>query len=155
MELCPSERRPKPRWPQPFCLRTVSDAQASPSFEQAVGNGKSFPAAQLILVKLAARTQNSSSKLTAQSDGDRYFHRLVYVGSNRSVGRCLMAALVGNLTSVLNPFDWTLLLNNRLHGCGPVKEIFNRENLARAFGKNQSLFDEAAHLSAKSLSGIL
>lgn len=60
-----------------------------------------------------------------------------------------------DLPSVEEYFDWTLLLNNRLHGCGPVKEIFTRENLARTFGKNQSLFDEAAHLSAKSISGIL
>jgi hypothetical protein len=36
-----------------------------------------------------------------------------------------------------------------------VKEVFTRENLARAFGKSQLLFDEAADLSAKSISGIL
>lgn len=60
-----------------------------------------------------------------------------------------------DLPSVEKYFDWVLLLNNRLHGCGPVEEVFTRENLARAFGKNQALFDEAAHLSAKSNSGIL
>lgn len=60
-----------------------------------------------------------------------------------------------DLPSVEEYFDWTLLLNTRLLGCGPVKEVFNRENLALAFGKNQALFDEAAQLSAKSLSGIL
>jgi manganese/zinc/iron transport system ATP- binding protein len=60
-----------------------------------------------------------------------------------------------DLPSVEEYFDWALLLNNRLHGCGPVKEIFTRKNLAKAFGKNQALFDEAAHLSAKSISGIL
>lgn len=61
------------------------------------------------LLKLAVRTRNSSTKLTPLGDGDRYFHRLVYVGTDRSVGRCSMAALVGNLTSVWSPFDWTLL----------------------------------------------
>ncbi len=60
-----------------------------------------------------------------------------------------------DLPSVEEYFDWTLLLNTRLLGCGPVKEVFTRENLAQAFGKSQSLFDEAADLSAKSISGIL
>src|SRR4029077_13362101 len=60
------------------------------------------------LLNLASRTRNSSTKLTPLGDGDRYFHRLSHVGSNRSVGRCSMAALVGNLTSVWNPFNWTL-----------------------------------------------
>ena len=60
-----------------------------------------------------------------------------------------------DLPSVEEYFDWVLLLNNRLHGCGPVKEIFTRENLARAFGKSQMLFDEAAHLSARKISGHL
>jgi len=60
-----------------------------------------------------------------------------------------------DLPSVEHYFDWVLLLNTRLLGCGPVKEVFTKENLERAFGKNQSLFDEAANLSAKSISGIL
>jgi manganese/zinc/iron transport system ATP- binding protein len=60
-----------------------------------------------------------------------------------------------DLPSVEEYFDWALLLNTRLLGCGPVKEIFTRDNLARAFGKSQLLFDEAANLSAKSISGIL
>lgn len=60
-----------------------------------------------------------------------------------------------DLPSVEEYFDWTLLLNTRLLGCGPVKEVFTRDNLARAFGKSQLLFDEAANLSAKSISGIL
>jgi manganese/zinc/iron transport system ATP- binding protein len=58
-----------------------------------------------------------------------------------------------DLPSVEEYFDWTLLLNTRLLGCGPVKEVFTKENLARAFGKNHLLFDEAANLSAKSKSG--
>ncbi len=60
-----------------------------------------------------------------------------------------------DLPSVEEYFDWILLLNTRLLGCGPVKEVFTRENLARAFGKSHLLFDEAANLSAKSISGIL
>ena len=56
--------------------------------------------------------RHSSTKLTPLSDGDRYFHRLhrlAHMGSIRSVGRCAMAALVGNLTSVWSPSDWTVL----------------------------------------------
>lgn len=60
-----------------------------------------------------------------------------------------------DLPSVEEYFDWILMLNNRLLACGPVKEAFTRENLMKAFGKNQSLFSEAANLSAKSVSGIL
>ena len=60
-----------------------------------------------------------------------------------------------DLPSVEEYFDWVLLLNTRLLGCGPIKEVFTRDNLAKAFGKSQLLFEEAANLSAKSLSGIL
>src|SRR5438067_358559 len=60
------------------------------------------------MLNLAARTHNSSTKLTPLGDGDRYFHRLDHVEWNRSVGRCSMVALAGNPTSVLNPFDLTL-----------------------------------------------
>ena len=60
-----------------------------------------------------------------------------------------------DLPSVEEYFDWVLLLNTRLLGCGPVKEVFTRDHVAKAFGKSQALFDEAADLSAKSISGIL
>ncbi len=60
-----------------------------------------------------------------------------------------------DLPSVEEYFDWALLLNIRLLASGPVKEVFTRENVGRVFGKQQLLFDEAAQLSAKSLSGIL
>jgi manganese/zinc/iron transport system ATP- binding protein len=60
-----------------------------------------------------------------------------------------------DLPTVEEYFDWVLLLNNHLLGCGPVKEIFTKEYLSKTFGKNQLLFEEAANLSAKSISGIL
>lgn len=60
-----------------------------------------------------------------------------------------------DLPTVEEYFDWAVLLNTRLVACGPVKEVFHRDNLMKAFGKSQLLFDEAAALSAKSLSGIL
>lgn len=60
-----------------------------------------------------------------------------------------------DLPSVEEYFDWVLMLNTRLHACGPVETMFTREMLAKAFGKNQSLFSEAADLSAKSKAGHL
>lgn len=60
-----------------------------------------------------------------------------------------------DLPTVEEYFDWVILLNTRLIACGPVKDAFTRENLAAAFGKGESLFDEAAALSAKTISGLL
>lgn len=60
-----------------------------------------------------------------------------------------------DLPSVEEYFDWVLLLNTSLHACGSVEKMFTREMLAKAFGKNQSLFSEAADLTARSKSGIL
>lgn len=60
-----------------------------------------------------------------------------------------------DLPTVTEYFDWTILLNTRLIACGPVAEVFTRENLAKTFGKGQQLFEEAIGLSAKSLSGQL
>lgn len=60
-----------------------------------------------------------------------------------------------DLPTVESYFDWVILLNTRLIAAGPVAEVFTPEHLARAFGRNQSLFDEAAALSAKKISGLL
>lgn len=60
-----------------------------------------------------------------------------------------------DLPTVSEYFDWTILLNTRLIACGPVGEVFTRDNLAKTFGKGQQLFEEAIGLSAKSLSGQL
>ena len=60
-----------------------------------------------------------------------------------------------DLPTVEEYFDWVIMLNTRLIGAGPVSEVFTKENRDLCFGKQQTLFDEAAALSAKSLSGIL
>jgi len=60
-----------------------------------------------------------------------------------------------DLPTVPEYFDWVVLLNTRLVACGPVPTSFTRENLAKTFGKQEALFDEAVGLSAKSLSGQL
>ena len=60
-----------------------------------------------------------------------------------------------DLPTVEEYFDWVIILNTRLVACGPTFDVFTKENIAQAFGKNQALFDEAAALAAKSVSGIL
>lgn len=60
-----------------------------------------------------------------------------------------------DLPTVENYFDWAILLNTRLVAAGPVADVFTPEHLARAFGRSQSLFDEAAALSAKRISGLI
>jgi len=59
-----------------------------------------------------------------------------------------------DLPTVNEYFDWALLLNTRMIACGPVGEVFNKENMHLTFGKGAALFEEAANLSAKSLSGL-
>ncbi len=60
-----------------------------------------------------------------------------------------------DLTTIEEYFDWALLLNTHLVSCGPVSTAASPENLRRAFGKKQALFDEAAESLAKSITGIL
>src|SRR5581483_6977216 len=38
-----------------------------------------------------------------------------------------------DLHSVEEYFDWVILLNTRLIACGPVKEVYTKENLALTF----------------------
>jgi manganese/zinc/iron transport system ATP- binding protein len=60
-----------------------------------------------------------------------------------------------DLPTVEEYFDWAVLLNTRLVASGPVGQVFTKENISYTFGKHQTLFDEAARLTAKSVSGIL
>ena len=39
-----------------------------------------------------------------------------------------------DLSSVQNYFDKVILLNQRLIACGPTKEVFTEENIAKAYG---------------------
>ena len=52
-------------------------------------------------------------------------------------------------------FDWLILLNRRLISCGPIDEVLQKEHLLAAFGKNCSLFEDAALLSKKTTTGLL
>lgn len=58
-----------------------------------------------------------------------------------------------DLNSVEAYFDWVILLNMRLVGCGPVGEIFTPENLNATYGKSYALLDEALRLSNQKITG--
>jgi manganese/zinc/iron transport system ATP- binding protein len=60
-----------------------------------------------------------------------------------------------DLPTVEEYFDWVMLLNTRLIAYGPTSEIFQAANLAKTFGKMPTVFDEAASLCAKKMSGYL
>ena len=48
-----------------------------------------------------------------------------------------------DLNTVESYFDWAILLNMRLVAAGPLKEIYNSENLMKAFGQKGGLLEEA------------
>ncbi len=59
-----------------------------------------------------------------------------------------------DLNNVDQYFDWVLLMNVRLIGCGPTTLTFTPENLNTAYGKSYALFDEALKLSQQKQSGV-
>lgn len=59
-----------------------------------------------------------------------------------------------DLSTVESYFDWVILLNMRLIACGPISDCFTPQLLKAAFGKSDSLFDEALKLSEKRRSGL-
>lgn len=59
-----------------------------------------------------------------------------------------------DLNTVEQYFDWIIMLNMRLIGSGPVKEIFNQKTLMQAYGKNFSLISEAFKISEQKSSGL-
>ncbi len=61
--------------------------------------------------------------------------------SLRDEGKTLLC-VHHDLPTVPKIFDDVLILNTSLIACGPVKEVFNRDHLARAYGNASGLFDE-------------
>jgi manganese/zinc/iron transport system ATP- binding protein len=59
-----------------------------------------------------------------------------------------------DLNTVESYFDWIVLLNISLIGCGPVSAVFTPDNLHRAYGKSYALLDEALRLSQSRKSGL-
>ncbi len=58
-----------------------------------------------------------------------------------------------DLGSVASHFDWVILLNVRLVGCGPVEEIMNDAMLKRTYGTDTALFDEVMQLATSKTKG--
>jgi len=59
-----------------------------------------------------------------------------------------------DLPTVPEYFDWALLINTHVVACGPVTDVYNRENLLKTYGKTAPLFEEAIQLSAKNKVGL-
>ncbi len=59
-----------------------------------------------------------------------------------------------DLNSVEQYFDWTILLNTSLIACGPVEEVFHKENLAKTYGGYFSFLEEAAAIAQKKNLGL-
>ncbi len=60
-----------------------------------------------------------------------------------------------DLNNVEEYFDWIVLLNVRLIGAGPKAEIFKRDLMQAAYGKNFLLFDETVKISKDRASGVI
>jgi len=60
-----------------------------------------------------------------------------------------------DLNTVEQYFDWTMVLNMRLVACGLVKDVFNPQNLVKAYGKSYALFDEALKRSQQKNTGVI
>jgi manganese/zinc/iron transport system ATP- binding protein len=59
-----------------------------------------------------------------------------------------------DLESISEIFDWVILLNMRLVGCGATQEIFTSEMIQKTYGKESLLLDEAARLSQEKIGGF-
>lgn len=51
-------------------------------------------------------------------------------------------------------FDWIILLNMRLVGCGETEQIFTQEMIHKTYGKDQRLLDQVAKLSKEKTEGL-
>jgi len=59
-----------------------------------------------------------------------------------------------DLTTVKSYFDWLILLNCCLIGCGPVSEVFNENNLKKAYGNSAYLLNVARQLTQSKETGL-
>ena len=58
-----------------------------------------------------------------------------------------------DLNTIEKYFDWVILLNMRLISSGPTSHAFNAENLAKTYGKNYWLLEDALKRSNEKNSG--
>ena len=70
------------------------------------------------------------------------------LGELKDKGKTLLV-VHHDLNTVAEYFDWVMLLNLRLIKLGPVKEIFNNENLRTTYGGKLNLLSEMAEKIGK------
>jgi manganese/zinc/iron transport system ATP- binding protein len=58
-----------------------------------------------------------------------------------------------DLNNVTRYFDWTILLNTCLLGCGPTEEVFTSQNVEKAYGNSGILLEQITSLSKNQHSG--
>lgn len=59
------------------------------------------------------------------------------------------------LSTVSKYFDWLIVLNMSLIACGRVDDVFNKDIIDRAYGKNNIIFGEAIKLSQDQSAGMI
>ncbi|MBN4067309.1 metal ABC transporter ATP-binding protein [Simkania negevensis] len=92
-------------------------------------------------------------------EADLYFMDEPFAGIDHSSERVIMGLLKKiqaqgktilvvhhDLATVAEYFDWTILLNMRLVASGPTEEAFTMDNIAKAYGQNSALLEDAARL---------
>jgi len=93
-------------------------------------------------------------------EADLYFMDEPFAGIDMATEKALIELLISlkaegktmlivhhDLTTVKSYFDWVILLNSCLIACGPVQQVFNEENLKKAYGNSAYLLTEAKKLT--------
>lgn len=60
-----------------------------------------------------------------------------------------------DLANIREIFNWVILLNMRLVGCGPTEDIFTQEMIQKTYGKESLLLSEAAKLTQEKIGGFV
>lgn len=95
-------------------------------------------------------------------EADLYFMDEPFTGVDAATERAIVDVLRGlraqgktvvcvhhDLQTVEEYFDQVILMNMRIVACGPVREIFTRENLQRTYGGRLTLLAEASEAFAR------
>lgn len=101
-------------------------------------------------------------------EADVYFMDEPFAGIDMASSQAIISILKGlrdhgktlfvvhhDLENIADIFDWVILMNMRLVGSGPVKDIFTNEMIQKAYGKEFLLLDEVSRLSQKKIGGFL
>ncbi len=100
-------------------------------------------------------------------EADLYFMDEPFTGIDAASTKTIISILKGlrdqgktlfvvyhDLAQTAEIFDWMILLNLRLVGCGPIQDIMTPEMIQKAYGMESLLLDEAARLSQQRIQGF-